>query len=187
MLVELLSNLDHHLRGGSADGSDGERGEQERHGPPDQQPDQDVGMIDPHTDEIEPGPAQRHLERPEQRRRRQYRGGDGHPLGDGLRGVSHRVEAGHDLVGPLPQPARHLGDAVRVVRDRTVGVHRHDDPHRGEHAHPGERDEVQPLRRVVAKVERRDDRPADHQDRPHGRLEAGGEAREDRGRGTGQR
>ena len=60
-----------------------------------------------------------------------------------------RVEPAEDLGGPALELARHLRDALRVVRDRAVGVHRHDDAHRGEHPHAGERDEVQPLGRCV--------------------------------------
>ena len=127
----------------------GERREQERHRAADQEPDQDVGLVDPDPVEDEAGAAQRLLERTEQRRGGQDRGGDGHALGDGLGGVAHRVQAAQDLRGPALELAGHLRDALRVVRDGAVRVHGDHHAHRGEHAHAGERDEVEALGCVV--------------------------------------
>ena len=76
----------------------------------------------------------------------------------------------------------HLGDALRVVRDRAVGVHRDDHADGREHPHPGQRDEVERLCGVVAEDEGADDHPGDHEDRPDGGLEPDREAGEDRRR-----
>ena len=45
--------------------------------------------------------------------------------------------------------AGHLGDALGVVGDRAVGVHRDDDTDRREHAHARQRDDVEALREQV--------------------------------------
>ena len=47
VVAELVPHLDHDLRGGAADRADRERREQERDRPAEQQPDEDVGVVDP--------------------------------------------------------------------------------------------------------------------------------------------
>ena len=54
-----------------------------------------------------------------------------------------RVEHHHDALRLTLELARHLGDAGRVVGDRTERVFRHDHTGGGEHAHTGERNEVE--------------------------------------------
>ena len=65
------------------------------------------------------------------------------PLVTALVVLPDRVEAHHDALGLALELARHLGDAGRVVGDRTERVLGDDDTGRGEHAHAGEGDEVE--------------------------------------------
>ena len=92
---------------------------------------------------------------PEQRGRREYGCRDGDALGDRLGGVAHRVQLGEDLRAVAVDIARHLGDALRVVRYRAERVHRDDDADRRQQAGPGDGDEEQ----------RDDDGPAAEQER----------------------
>ena len=117
----------------------------------------------------------------EQRDGRDDRRADGEALGDGLRGVADGVEAHHDPLGLAVELARHLRDARRVVGDGAEGVLRDDDSGRGQHAHTGERDQVErELQVAVPEHDSDADGRRDGDDRPDRRLEPGADAREDR-------
>ena len=124
----------------------------------------------------------------EERRRSQNRRGDGDALGDRLGRVADRVELGEDL-GALPvDVARHLGDALCVVRDRTEGVHGDDDADRREQATAGERDEEEGQGdRSAAEEEGGVDRGPDDGCGVDRRFQADADAREHDRRGTRQR
>ncbi|MNX91641.1 hypothetical protein D3C86_1237380 [compost metagenome] len=67
---------------------------------------------------------------------------DGVALGHGLGGVAHRVQGvGRDA--DFRRQARHLGDAARVVGDRTKGIQRHDHPRHAQHGRGGDGDAEQ--------------------------------------------
>ena len=88
--------------------------------------------------------------------------------------------------GPV-DVARHLGDALRVVRDRTEGVHGDDDADRGQQAGAGEGDGEQRDEHRAREQERAVDGRADDQRGVDGGLEAHRDAGEDDRRRAGER
>ena len=88
-------------------------------------------------------PAIVSTKRGEQRHRGDDRRADGEALGDGLGGVTDGVEAHHDALGLAVELAGHLGDTGGVVGHRTERVLGDDHAGGCEHAHAGERDEVE--------------------------------------------
>ena len=66
---------------------------------------------------------------------------DGEALTDGGRGVAHFVEGVGNGTGFFTH-SRHLSDAARVVRDRTISIDTHSDPDRREHADRRDTDPV---------------------------------------------
>ena len=130
-------------------------------------------------DRGEPGDLRRE-EGPEQRRRRQYGRGDRDALGDGLGRVADRVELGEDRRTVLVDVARHLRDALRVVADRTEGVHGDDDADCRQQATAGQRDrEQRDDDRAAAEQERAEHGGADDDRGVDRRLEADREAGQD--------
>ncbi len=78
----------------------------------------------------------------EQHQRRKSGGTNGIALGDGLGGITDRVERIGDVTHLLGQ-ARHLGDATGVVSDGAVGVQRHNHARHGQHGGRGDGDAIQ--------------------------------------------
>ena len=126
-------------------------------------------------------------ERAEQRRRRDNGGRDRHAFRDRLRRVPHSIQAGKDLRRTALELAGHLRDALCVVRDRSVRIHRDDDADGRQHAHTRERDVIELLVDAVTEQERADDRGRHGEQGPHRGLHADREAGEDRGRSSGVR
>ncbi len=124
----------------------------------------------------------------EQRDCRQHRGRNRQALGQSLGGVADRVHPGQRLGRLLLMDSAHLEDAVGVVGDRPVGVHREDEAGGGEQAEAGQRDSVKLEReRLVENRHRADDCGCDHKQRPDRRLEALGHARQDQSCRAGAR
>ena len=106
----------------------------------------------------------------------QARRTDGVSLGHGLGRVADRIERVRDLTDFLGQLG-HLRDAAGVVRDRTIGVDRDDDPGHGKHRGRRDRDAVQTTEAIAQK-----NAGGDHHDRQRSSHHADGLARDDVGR-----
>ena len=117
----------------------------------------------------------------EQHQRRESRRTDRVTFGHGLGGVADRIQRIGDRAHRIRQ-SRHLGDAARVVGDRTVGVERDDDAGHRQHRGGGDRDAVETGERVGAV-----DRSAHRNDGPRGRFHRHAEAGDDVGAMTGGR
>jgi hypothetical protein len=111
----------------------------------------------------------------EQHERREARRADCITLRHRLGGVAHCVERIGDVTDLLVE-TRHLGDAAGVVRDRAVGVERHDHAGQRQHRRCRDRDAVQ-----AAELIRTVDREADRDDGQRRRLHRHAQARNDVG------
>ena len=124
----------------------------------------------------------------EQRGRRKHGGRDCDALGDRLGRVADRVEAGEHCCALAIDIARHLGDALGVVGNRTEGVHRDDDADRGEQAGAGECDrEEREQHNAAAEQKRAVHGRRDDERRVDRGLESERDARKDDRGCTGER
>ena len=188
VLAELAPHLLDHGAGRAADGPDGQRREEEGDRAADEQADEDgrVGHVDLSLDVVnslaargvQAGAAADGLdERGEQGHRGDDRRADGHPLGDRLGGVAHRVEADHDPLGLAGELAGHLGDAGGVVRHRAEAVLGDHHAGGGQQADAGEGHQVEgQLDVAVTQADGHHDGHDDGDDGPHRGLEADGDA-----------
>ena len=185
-LAELAAHLLHDLGAGAADGLHRERGEQVRHDPADQEPDEHPRVRDRERD-VDRLARVRGLRDQlvrvgvEEHQRGEAGRADRVALGDGLRGVADRVERIGDAAHRLGH-VRHLGDAARVVGDRPEGVER--DDHAGQREH---RDGRQRDAGDVAELVGDEDADADHEHRRRRGLHRLREARDDVRRVAGRR
>ena len=156
MLAELAAHFEHDLIGRAADRFDRERAEQERHRAADHQADEHGRHVDLDADRAE----MRLIDKgAEQRDRREHRGRNREALGQRLGGVADRVHPRQRARGLFLMDSAHLEDAVRVVGDRSVGVHREDEAGGGQQSEAGQRDSVELQReRLVENDHRADNR-----------------------------
>ena len=118
--------------------------------------------------------------------RGEHGGRDGDALGDRLGRVADRVELGEHLSRLTIDVTGHLGDALRVVRDRAKGVHGDDDPDGRQQSAAGERDEEEAEDDGgAAEQEGEVDAHGDGHDLVDRRLEAQADPRQDHGGGAG--
>ena len=162
LLAELLAHLLDDLAAGAADSLDRERREQVDHDAADQEPDQNRRIGDRERAAVREELSaalflsELDLECLEQHERREHGRTDRVALRDGLRRVADRVERVGDVADLLGQ-LRHLGDAARVVRDRTESVERDDQAGQRKLGDDGDRDAVDAGELVCAQDRQRQD------------------------------
>ena len=174
-LAELPANLVDHLERRLADRIHRQRAEIERDHPADEDADEHVGVVELEP-EVRVMSADGLDERGDDRQRGQGGGANREPLADRRGGVAELVERVGDGASLLAQTA-HLRDAPGVVRHGAVGVDRHRDPDRREHADRRHADAVE----TDQFARHRDDRADGQQGNSDG-SHADGKTRDDHGR-----
>ena len=147
-----------------------------------------VGNISSRGEDFLSSAQDRVAESTEQCRRRKYRSRDRNALSDGLGRVTDRVQAGQDRSALTLNVTGHLSDTLRVIRNRTEGVHRDDDANGGQQTGTGQRDrEQRQHNRAATKQEGAINRTRDQQCGVHRGLQTQGKTGQDDGCGTGER
>ena len=176
LLPELPADLLDHRKGRAADRAHRKGGEKEGKHRSEQKPDRDAAVQD-----IDALQLHRLRIGRKKRESRERRAPDRKTLSHGGRRISHRVELIRDAADRLLE-SRHLRDAARIVRDRTIGVDSDRHGRGGEHADRGERNPVE------AELPIRDkDRDRDQKDRDRRGAHADRDAGDDIGAGPGLR
>mmetsp|Transcript_9173 Transcript_9173/g.22841 ORF Transcript_9173/g.22841 Transcript_9173/m.22841 type:complete len:837 (+) Transcript_9173:48-2558(+) len=176
LVLDLRAHLLDHGAGGLADGLHGHGREPVRKHGADEEEGEGHGLK--HVDAG--GDLEAHDEGTVEGERHERGRADGEALADGGGGVTRGVECVGAFTDVLRQLRKgHLGDAARVVADRTVDVDREAGGEGREHAEGSDGDTV-----GVAEREREEDDDGEDHDRDDGRLVAKREAVDDVSRGA---